>query len=168
MEILDLQNTTELSLLQILESIKEADFTRIWNPFPMQGQSYNFFSVIAIFTFDTLYLYSISSNHYLFKIIVDCSLEDRFLLNKQVFYATFTLSHVFCELTSLRKNVFILFILPQVFLCVCKNCSNFPTTHNTTEKIYFSLFSWKWRHQDWGFLKNDHKYAWSWSTNEAW
>ena len=112
-----------------------------WSPFAMWGQSSNFFSVIAIITFETLYLYSVSSNHYLFEIIVDCSLEDGFLLNKQVFYATFTLSHVFCELTSLRKNVFILFSLPQVFLCVCKNCSNFPTMHNTTEKKHFSFFS---------------------------
>ena len=29
MEILDLQNTTELSMLQILESMNEVDFTRI-------------------------------------------------------------------------------------------------------------------------------------------
>ena len=140
MEILDLQNTTKLSLLQILESINEVDFTRIRTLSQYRGQSYNFFSVIAIITFDTLYLYSISCSHYLFEIIVDCSLEDRNLLNKQVFYATFTLSHVFCELTSLRKNVFILFILSQVFLYVCKNCSKFPTMHNTTEKNIFLYF----------------------------
>ena len=45
MEILDLQNTTGLSLLQILESINEVDFTRI-GTLAQRGVNHTIFSLL--------------------------------------------------------------------------------------------------------------------------